>query len=168
MHGGKDGGNYTGSQEYNMNLSLDDDNDDRSLIPSSSSQNDKMPPPPPPPGRKGGKKAPTKLRFDIFVKHYKKVPIVIPCLDDPLSQEETSEYHAYCNYCTKVYQFLAGEGYDTLYRHLKTKHPVVYGHTSTQTQLNFPLGGSDSSQSSRFIFKSDLKNHTEAITKWKI
>lgn len=93
----------------------------------------------------------------MFVKHYKKVPELVPSPDDLLSQEETSEFHAHCTYCPKVYKFASGGGYGTLRRHLTRKHPVECGITATQTQLNFPSGSSGSTQSGAPLFKYDPK-----------
>ena len=46
--------------------------------------------------------------MSIFVKHYKKVPIVSSSAD-PLSQDITLEFNAYCDYCNKVYKFNNGD-----------------------------------------------------------
>ncbi|KAL1569307.1 hypothetical protein AAHA92_00799 [Salvia divinorum] len=125
------GGGRSQGRGDDVHISSDsgDNNDDGSRVPSSGGhvgENEDMPPPPPP-GR--GKKVSQKLKSDIFVKHYKKVEIVTATPGGgPLSQEATSEFCAYCNYCPKVYQFNSGGGYGTLHRHLKTKHQVEYGH----------------------------------------
>ena len=95
--------------------------------------------------------------------------MVVSSSDDPHSQEETSAFNAYCNYCNNVYKFSTGGGYGTLRHHLTTKHPVECGVTATQTQLNFPPGGSASGsgpQSGNPLFKYDPKTVTEAFTRW--
>ncbi|XP_047965564.1 uncharacterized protein LOC125210027 [Salvia hispanica] len=142
MSGGE---GYESYHSYgNVNLSSDDDGGNgggsAQYPPTSAGQvgeNDEAVPPPETQTERGkaNKKA---LKSDIFVKHYKKVPVL-----DATTQKETNEFVAYCNYCDKSYPFFAGGGYGTLHRHLKAKHPIEYGTAKSQTQLNFPSGASE-------------------------
>ena len=105
-----------------------------------------------------GKTNKKALKSDIFVKHYKKVPVL-----DPTTQQETNEFVAYCNYCDKFYPFSPGGGYGTLHRHLKAKHPIEYGTAKSQTQLNFPTGASETTCTP--LFKYDHKVTQDAMVR---
>ena len=60
-------------------------------------------------------------KFDLFVKHMKKV------------RKEDGDFVAACNYCTKTYKWSKSGGYDTYRKHIETKHPDAMTRTRSQS-----------------------------------
>ncbi|KAK6130203.1 hypothetical protein DH2020_036013 [Rehmannia glutinosa] len=64
-----------------------------------------------------------KNRSDMFVKFFDKVKL------------QSGEQRAQCKFCEKSYKFQQGGGYGTLKKHVEKKHPVEYGISPNQTQM---------------------------------
>ena len=158
-----DADNYISVDDYDIddvNVNLNDDNEDSD---GGDHENEEMPPP-----SQEGRGEKTKYKSDIFVKHFKKVPIVSSANEVPVF------FMAYCNYCTKKYKFKKSGGYGSLIRHMQTIHPELYGHTASQTQLNFQSasahgsasGSSQTGTPSSALLRYDHKHTTDVMAKF--
>lgn len=104
------------------------------------------------------------LVSDIFRKHFKKLPRVVPdstsSNNDPAADTRI-KYNAYCNYCKNVYKWMSGGGYGTLRRHMETCHPTEYGISQSQTQIRGTTTSVTGTPSNP-LFKYD-HNHAEDV-----
>ena len=100
----------------------------------------------------------------IFAKHFRKVLCEV---QDP--KVKFVQYWAYCNYCSNCYKYRGGQGYGSLTKHLRSRHPAVLGMYKTQTQLNpgmYSSQGASNSVDCSHLFSYIEKDAREAAARF--